>query len=81
MVLMNLSKATSGASTRLMDFFNWFMFLCFFQRISETLDVEIKRWSAGKEGNVRALLSTMQYVCLTHPWMKSFSSTDIVLDA
>jgi len=28
----------------------------------ETLDSEIKRWSAGKEGNIRALLSTMQYV-------------------
>ena len=34
-----------------------------FQRISETLDVEIKRWAAGKEGNLRALLSTLQYVC------------------
>ncbi|KZV25375.1 hypothetical protein F511_07259 [Dorcoceras hygrometricum] len=31
-------------------------------RISETLDIEIKRWAAGKEGNVRALLSTLQYV-------------------
>ncbi|KAL5982756.1 hypothetical protein ACLOJK_016832 [Asimina triloba] len=31
-------------------------------RISETLDVEIKRWAAGKEGNLRALLSTLQYV-------------------
>lgn len=36
----------------------------FLQRIAETLDVEIKRWAAGKEGNLRALLSTMQYVCL-----------------
>ncbi|THF96656.1 hypothetical protein TEA_011570 [Camellia sinensis var. sinensis] len=33
-------------------------------RIAESLDVEIKRWSAGKEGNIRALLSTMQYVSL-----------------
>ncbi|KAE9460881.1 hypothetical protein C3L33_07208, partial [Rhododendron williamsianum] len=33
-------------------------------RIAETLDVEIKRWAAGKEGNLRALLSTMQYVSL-----------------
>ncbi|KAF8411741.1 hypothetical protein HHK36_004299 [Tetracentron sinense] len=30
-------------------------------RIGETLDIEIKRWSAGKEGNLRALLSTLQY--------------------
>jgi hypothetical protein len=34
-----------------------------FQRLGETLDFEIKRWSAGKEGNLRALLSTLQYVC------------------
>ncbi|KAF3638986.1 hypothetical protein FXO37_24149 [Capsicum annuum] len=33
-----------------------------FQRISETLDFEIKRWAAGKEGNLHALLSTLQYV-------------------
>ncbi|MBA0686390.1 hypothetical protein Goari_013996 [Gossypium aridum] len=32
-------------------------------RIAETLDVEIKRWAAGKEGNLRALLSTLQYFC------------------
>ncbi|EEC70611.1 hypothetical protein OsI_01854 [Oryza sativa Indica Group] len=30
-------------------------------RIGETLDFEIKRWAAGKEGNLRALLSTLQY--------------------
>jgi Flp pilus assembly protein TadB len=33
-------------------------------RIGGTLDVEIRRWGAGKEGNLRALLSTLQYVCL-----------------
>ena len=26
------------------------------------LDAEIKRWAAGKEGNLRALLSTLQFV-------------------
>lgn len=26
------------------------------------MDVEIKRWAAGKEGNMRALLSSLQYV-------------------
>lgn len=31
-------------------------------KTSEKLDIEIKRWSAGKEGNIRALLSTLQYV-------------------
>ncbi|KAJ0899546.1 putative Chaperone J-domain superfamily [Helianthus annuus] len=31
--------------------------------LAESLDAEIKRWSNGKEGNLRALLSTLQYVC------------------
>uniref|UniRef100_A0A8R7Q3W2 Auxilin-related protein 2 n=1 Tax=Triticum urartu TaxID=4572 RepID=A0A8R7Q3W2_TRIUA len=31
-------------------------------RIGDSLDFEIKRWAAGKEGNLRALLSTLQYV-------------------
>ena len=33
------------------------------QMIAETVDIEIKRWAAGKEGNMRALLSSLQYVC------------------
>ncbi|XP_054788828.1 auxilin-related protein 2 isoform X2 [Prosopis cineraria] len=33
------------------------------RRIAGTLDAEIKQWTAGKEGNMRALLSTLQYVC------------------
>jgi hypothetical protein len=36
-------------------------------RIGETLDFEIKRWAAGKEGNLRALLSTLQYVSMLFP--------------
>ncbi|ONM06190.1 hypothetical protein ZEAMMB73_Zm00001d032845 [Zea mays] len=32
-------------------------------RIGDTLDFEIKRWSTGKQGNLRALLSTLQYIC------------------
>jgi len=35
---------------------------CCLQRLSETLDAEVRRWSGGKEGNLRALLSTLQYV-------------------
>ncbi|VAH77778.1 unnamed protein product [Triticum turgidum subsp. durum] len=31
-------------------------------RLAEFLDPEVKRWSNGKEGNLRALLSTLQYV-------------------
>lgn len=32
------------------------------QRIADSVDADIKRWAAGKEGNLRALLSSMQYV-------------------
>ncbi|CDP01994.1 unnamed protein product [Coffea canephora] len=31
-------------------------------RLAESLDAEVKRWSSGKEGNLRALLSTLQYI-------------------
>ncbi|CAL5326392.1 unnamed protein product [Camellia sinensis] len=31
-------------------------------RFAEALDAEVKRWSGGKEGNLRALLSTLQYI-------------------
>ncbi|KAK7252923.1 hypothetical protein RIF29_37222 [Crotalaria pallida] len=31
-------------------------------RLSETLDAEVRRWSSGKQGNLRALLSTLQYI-------------------
>lgn len=39
------------------------------QRVAETLDVEVKRWSSGKEGNLRALLSTLQYVWSSHAFV------------
>eukprot|EP00268_Persea_americana_P037267 TRINITY_DN36926_c2_g1_i1.p1 TRINITY_DN36926_c2_g1~~TRINITY_DN36926_c2_g1_i1.p1 ORF type:complete len:127 (+),score=25.39 TRINITY_DN36926_c2_g1_i1:119-499(+) len=32
------------------------------QRLAETLDADVRRWSNGKEGNLRALLSTLQYI-------------------
>ncbi|KAI7755322.1 hypothetical protein M8C21_030168 [Ambrosia artemisiifolia] len=35
------------------------------QRISATLDVDIRRWAAGKEGNLRAMLSTLQYLWIS----------------
>lgn len=37
------------------------------QRLAESLDADIKRWATGKEGNLRALLSTLQYVCIDSP--------------
>jgi hypothetical protein len=47
-------------------------------RIAETLDVEIKRWAAGKEGNLRALLSTLQYVLWPECGWQSVSLTDMI---
>lgn len=34
--------------------------------VLELLEEEIKNWSAGKEGNIRSLLSTLQYVNLPY---------------
>ncbi|XP_020689852.1 auxilin-like protein 1 isoform X2 [Dendrobium catenatum] len=31
-------------------------------RLAESLDGEVRRWSSGKDGNLRALLSTLQYI-------------------
>ncbi|XP_020231414.1 auxilin-like protein 1 isoform X2 [Cajanus cajan] len=31
-------------------------------RVAEALDADVKRWSSGKTGNLRALLSTLQYI-------------------
>ncbi|PSR94990.1 Auxilin-related protein [Actinidia chinensis var. chinensis] len=50
-------------------------------RIAETLDVEIKRWAAGKEGNLRALLSTMQYVLWPECGWQPVSLTDLITGA
>ncbi|KAK4720130.1 hypothetical protein R3W88_018468 [Solanum pinnatisectum] len=50
-------------------------------RISETLDIEIKRWAAGKEGNLRALLSTMQYVLWPECGWQPVSLTDLITGA
>ncbi|KAK2966595.1 hypothetical protein RJ640_025280 [Escallonia rubra] len=47
-------------------------------RIAETLDIEIKRWSAGKEGNLRALLSTLQYVLWPECGWQPVSLTDLI---
>ncbi|KAA8550493.1 hypothetical protein F0562_002177 [Nyssa sinensis] len=47
-------------------------------RISETLDSEIKRWAAGKEGNLRALLSTLQYVLWPECGWQPVSLTDLI---
>ncbi|KAH9605480.1 hypothetical protein KSS87_003918 [Heliosperma pusillum] len=50
-------------------------------RIGETLDVQIKRWAAGKEGNLRALLSTLQYVLWPECGWQPVSLTDLIVGA
>ncbi|XP_008807324.2 auxilin-related protein 2-like [Phoenix dactylifera] len=50
-------------------------------RIAETLDAEIKRWAAGKEANLRALLSTLQYVLWPECGWQPVSLTDLITAA
>ncbi|KAK1313105.1 Auxilin-related protein 1 [Acorus calamus] len=46
-----------------------------------TLDGDIKRWAAGKEGNLRALLSTLQYVLWPECDWKPVPLTDLIIAA
>jgi len=50
-------------------------------RIGESLDFEIKRWAAGKEGNLRALLSTLQYILWPECGWRPISLTDLITAA
>ncbi|XP_057773684.1 auxilin-related protein 2-like isoform X1 [Salvia miltiorrhiza] len=50
-------------------------------RIAGTLDIEIKRWAAGKEGNLRALLSSLQYVLWPECGWQPVSLTDLIIGA
>ncbi|MCO5584254.1 hypothetical protein L7F22_038178 [Adiantum nelumboides] len=47
-------------------------------RAGELVDAEIKRWAAGKEGNLRALLSTLQYVLWPECGWQPLSLTDLI---
>ncbi|KAJ7965510.1 Auxilin-related protein 1 [Quillaja saponaria] len=51
------------------------------RRIAGTVDVEINRWAAGKEGNMRALLSTLQYVLWPECGWQPVSLTDVITSA
>ncbi|OEL34991.1 Auxilin-related protein 2 [Dichanthelium oligosanthes] len=51
------------------------------QRFGESLDFEIKRWAAGKEGNLRALLSTLQYILWPECGWRPISLTDLITAA
>ncbi|XP_051225095.1 uncharacterized protein [Lolium perenne] len=50
-------------------------------RLSEFLDPEVKRWSNGKEGNLRALLSTLQYILGSDSGWQSVPLTDLITAA
>ncbi|KAI9118417.1 hypothetical protein K1719_010749 [Acacia pycnantha] len=47
-------------------------------RVAEGLDGDVKRWSSGKEGNLRALLSTLQYILGPDSGWQPIHLTDIV---
>ncbi|MED6150201.1 hypothetical protein PIB30_070126 [Stylosanthes scabra] len=47
-------------------------------RIAEALDADVKRWSSGKTGNLRALLSTLQYILGPESGWQAIPLTDIV---
>ncbi|KAI3759151.1 hypothetical protein L6452_06732 [Arctium lappa] len=47
-------------------------------RLAENLDADIKRWSSGKEGNLRALLSTLQYILGADSGWQPISLTEII---
>ncbi|KAL0432230.1 UNVERIFIED_CONTAM: Auxilin-related protein 2 [Sesamum latifolium] len=48
------------------------------RRIAETLDNDIKRWAAGKDGNLRALLSSLQQVLWPECGWRPVSLTDMI---
>ncbi|GER42512.1 chaperone DnaJ-domain superfamily protein [Striga asiatica] len=50
-------------------------------RLAESLDADIKRWVTGKEGNLRALLSTLQYILGPDSGWQSVSLTEIITTA
>ncbi|XP_010548861.1 PREDICTED: auxilin-like protein 1 [Tarenaya hassleriana] len=50
-------------------------------RLAETLDAEVKRWSGGKEGNVRALLSTLQYILGPESGWQPIPLTEVITSA
>nr|GMD94522.1 auxilin-like protein 1 [Ipomoea batatas] len=47
-------------------------------RLAEVLDADIKRWASGKEGNLRALLSTLQYILGPDSGWHPISLTEII---
>ncbi|ESQ53447.1 hypothetical protein EUTSA_v10024218mg [Eutrema salsugineum] len=50
-------------------------------RVAETLDADVKRWSSGKEGNIRALLSTLQYILGPESGWQPLPLTEVITSA
>ncbi|KAH7859691.1 hypothetical protein Vadar_004389 [Vaccinium darrowii] len=50
-------------------------------RLAEALDAEVKRWSIGKEGNLRALLSTLQYILGPDSGWQPIPLTEVITSA
>ncbi|KAI3460335.1 hypothetical protein Pfo_016998 [Paulownia fortunei] len=50
-------------------------------RLAESIDADIKRWATGKEGNLRALLSTLQYILGPDSGWHPISLTEIITTA
>lgn len=50
-------------------------------KLAETLDTEVRRWSSGKEGNLRALLSTLQYILGPDSGWQPIPLTDVITSA
>lgn len=50
-------------------------------RLAETLDADVKRWSSGKEGNLRALLSTLQYILGSDSGWQPVPLTEVITSA
>ncbi|MQM03510.1 hypothetical protein Taro_036290 [Colocasia esculenta] len=50
-------------------------------RLAETLDADVRRWSNGKEGNLRALLSTLQYILGPESGWQPIPLTDVITAA
>ncbi|KAJ6336911.1 hypothetical protein OIU76_006722 [Salix suchowensis] len=50
-------------------------------RLAETLDADVKRWSSGKERNLRALLSTLSYILGPDSGWQSIPLTELVSSA
>ncbi|PSR88062.1 Auxilin-like protein [Actinidia chinensis var. chinensis] len=50
-------------------------------RLAEALHAEVKRWSNGKEGNLRALLSTLQYILGPDSGWQPIPLTEVITSA